>query len=337
MNVEAPPPPGTRLREERERRGLTRQKAADEMRLDAWVVEALESDQYERVGPAVYVKGHLKKYASILAIPGEEIIAGYEALRGNSVNAPPQPPPGRTISSQPMVNNLPWGQIVAVGFLLLLVAGVTLWKPWHQRAGATAVPPAGQTIAQVPGGDPGNQNQVAAQAQNGTEPGGAPTSGADQSAVAMGEATASGSAPAATRAPGAGSTAADAAASAAAAPAGASVPGSSAGSPTSGAPGIAGSGRARLRLSFSAESWVDIHDAAGKRVFSGYGRANSVKSIAGDAPLRVYLGYASGVQLEINERTVAIGRPFVRGDVARFQAGADGVLRAYGNGARARD
>jgi hypothetical protein len=41
----------------------------------------------------------------------------------------------------------------------------------------------------------------------------------------------------------------------------------------------------------------------------------------------VYLGFASGVQLEVNNRAVAIGRQFLAGDVARFEAGADGVLR----------
>jgi hypothetical protein len=90
---------------------------------------------------------------------------------------------------------------------------------------------------------------------------------------------------------------------------------------------ILGAGPARLRLSFSADSWVDVHDAAGRRVYSGNGSANSVKTIAGMAPLRVYLGFASGVQLEVNGRAVAIGPQFVTRDVARFEAGADGVLR----------
>jgi hypothetical protein len=80
-------------------------------------------------------------------------------------------------------------------------------------------------------------------------------------------------------------------------------------------------------LSFSADSWVDIHDAAGRRTFAGNGLANSVKTISGAAPLRVYLGFGSGVQLEINDRAVAIGPQFFAGDVARFEAGADGVLR----------
>jgi cytoskeleton protein RodZ len=90
---------------------------------------------------------------------------------------------------------------------------------------------------------------------------------------------------------------------------------------------LQGVGKARLRLSFSADSWVDVHDAAGHRLYAGSGRANSVKTIAGDAPLKVYLGFASGVQVEVNSRVVAIGPQFVSGDVARFDAGADGVLR----------
>jgi cytoskeleton protein RodZ len=89
-------------------------------------------------------------------------------------------------------------------------------------------------------------------------------------------------------------------------------------------------------MSFSADSWVDVRDATGKQVWSGNGRANSVKTIVGDAPLRIYLGYANGVQLEINERAVAIAPAFVSGDAARFQAGADGVLRSYSNNGRPR-
>jgi hypothetical protein len=72
---------------------------------------------------------------------------------------------------------------------------------------------------------------------------------------------------------------------------------------------------------------VDVRDATGRRLYAGNGRANSVKTIAGNAPMRVYLGFASGVQLEVNHHAVAIGPQFVAGDVAHFEAGADGVLR----------
>jgi hypothetical protein len=91
--------------------------------------------------------------------------------------------------------------------------------------------------------------------------------------------------------------------------------------------GAAGTGHARLRLSFSADAWVDVHDATGQRVYFGNGRANSVKTLSGEAPLRVYLKSVGGVQLQINDLAVAIGPQFVSGDTARFEAGADGVLR----------
>jgi len=313
--------PGARLRSERERRGLSVQKAADEMRLDAWVIEALEADQYERVGPAVYAKGHLKKYAGMLAIPWEEVVAAYDSLRPNLADAPAQPPAVRMRSPPPLVNNLPSGQIAAAAAFVLIVAGVLWWRPWQQRA---AVAPTGaqastQSPARVPGG---------AQSAS-VHPG------------ATGDARTGDQARAADTAAVGGSAAADQATVVNASVPESAGPSANAGT-AAGAAGVgaaaveAGAGHARLRLSFSTDSWVDVHDAAGKRIFSGYGRANSVKIIAGDAPLRVYLGYANGVQLEINEHAVAIGRPFVRGDVARFEAGADGILRSYPNNAQPR-
>ena len=70
---------GQRLKAERERRGMSAQKAADEMHLDAWVIEALEADDYQRIGPPVYAKGHLKKYASILGLPAAEMLSAFGA------------------------------------------------------------------------------------------------------------------------------------------------------------------------------------------------------------------------------------------------------------------
>jgi cytoskeleton protein RodZ len=67
--IEPAPLPGTKLKAERERRGLSAQKAADEMHLDRWVIDALEADDYQRIGPTVYAKGHLRKYAALLGLP----------------------------------------------------------------------------------------------------------------------------------------------------------------------------------------------------------------------------------------------------------------------------
>jgi cytoskeleton protein RodZ len=282
---------GPRLKAERERRGLSAQKAADELHLDGWVIEALEAENFERIGPSVYAKGHLKRYATLLGLPAEEIMAGYESRVQAPKPAAASTANVRLRTEAPAVSSIPWQRIVGSAAVLLLVLAVLWWKPWHRHGTAAA-----------------NRGEAA------VNPVATPAGGAADTVVAVGAA-----AP-----PSVMQT------SLAASP-GAAPPAASAASPqapaTAATDATLGVGRARLRLSFSADSWVDVHDAAGRRVFAGNGRANSVKTIAGIAPMRVYLGFASGVQLEVNEHAVAIGPQFLAGDVARFEAGADGVLR----------
>ena len=284
---------GSRLKAERERRGMSSQKAADELHLDGWIIDALEAEDYPRIGPSVYVKGHLKRYAALLGLPVAEIMDGYES-RARTQAPAAQPSNVRLGTGAQPAGIFPWPLIASAAVLALLVLGVFWWKPWHQR-------------------EPGRPAALS------SAPAGAPSSGASPSAALS-------SAPAgapSSGAPSAGSSGASPAlfTSAAAAP-----PAARAASPEQ-PDATAGAGRARLRLSFSADSWVTVRDAEGRRVFAGQGRANSVKTVAGAAPMRVYLGFASGVQLEINNRAVAIGPQFLAGDVARFEAGADGVLR----------
>ena len=284
--------PGARLRAERERRGLSAQKAADEMRLDRWVIDALETNDYKRIGPTVYAKGHLKKYASLLGLPAAEILAAYESRPPGPIEVTSAGPSMllTTRDEDSSFGNWSPAQIAAGVAAALLLAAVLLWKPWQPRN--KAPPLSAAPIAAAP---------AAASADRSAAPGiASPAAAAPVMARDMP------SAPAATPPLDAGVTAA--------APDAAAVP-------------PPGTGRARLRLSFSADSWVDVHDVNGKRTFAGNGLANSVKTIAGAAPLRVYLGAGSGVQLEINDRAVAIGPQFFAGDVARFEAGADGVLR----------
>ncbi len=288
---------GQRLKAERERRGMSTQKAADEMHLDTWVIDALETDDYQRIGPPVYAKGHLKKYATILGFPPAEIAAGFAPQPAAPVvNPAAQPVNVRTTrASSSKAAKWPLPQIAAVAAIALVIGGIVWWRPWQRRSAVPAG--AGAAQSSVPA------SEVAATAPPAAEPMAQPPA----------EAQVPDSAPPAPTA-----------AAARPSPATAPIP---APARAGEADAALGAGPARLRLSFSADSWVDVHDADGRRVFAGNGRANSVKTIAGTAPLKVYLAFASGVQLEVNDHAVAIGPQFFSGDVARFEAGADGVLR----------
>jgi cytoskeleton protein RodZ len=265
------------------------------MHLDAWVIDALEAGEYDRIGPAVYAQGHLRKYASILGVSTAQAAAqgahGPQAQLGGS-----SPPTPIIRLDSPGGGSSIWPTVGGIAVIALVAGGIAWWHPWHgaRRASATAGAPLEASVAgpESASGEPAgaaatDTGTARRTANEGAANGGAAVGGNGQAANAA--------AAAATRA-----------------------------GPVELTPGV---GRARLRLSFSADSRVAVYDYTGKPVFTGNGRANSVKTLSGMAPFRVYLGFASGVQLEVNDRAVAIGPQFVSGDVARFEAGADGVLR----------
>ncbi len=304
---------GQRLKAERERRGFSTQKIANGMHLDEWVIEALEAGDYRRIGPEVYAKGHLKKYSSLLGI----------AAAPPAADAPP-PAPSAAIRYPPPIVRLDtpkdghaaWPRIGAVAAVVILAGGVFWWR--ESRQGISAPTPAGQPPPPVLASADTSTDNAAPAADE-------PADSAYETAAPPPETEPTPEAaamPAMMTKP----------APAPAAPAAAAPP-----APPAVAELTPGVGKARLRLSFSADSWVDIRDYSGKRLFEGNGRANTVKTVFGAAPFRVYLRSASGVQLQLNDRAVAIGRQFISGDEARFEAGADGLLRrepptAPGNG-----
>lgn len=85
-DLEPPAPPsktpGELLREERIRRKLSVQQAAEDLHLDVRSVEALESNDFQALGAPVYAKGHLRQYALLLGLGPEFIIQRYLAVTG---------------------------------------------------------------------------------------------------------------------------------------------------------------------------------------------------------------------------------------------------------------
>ena len=74
--------PGLLLKKERERRGLSVQQAAEDLNLDRWIVEAIETDNFVALGAPVFARGHLRKYATLLEVSEDLIVGRYDALSG---------------------------------------------------------------------------------------------------------------------------------------------------------------------------------------------------------------------------------------------------------------
>ena len=113
---------GARLRAARERKGLTVLQSAEKLHMDARLLEALESGDFATLGAAVYVRGHLRRYADLVGESGAE-------LQGLYSGATPASPPDLT--QIPRAGHGPESSRVLLPALIAVVtlalAGVVWW------------------------------------------------------------------------------------------------------------------------------------------------------------------------------------------------------------------
>jgi cytoskeleton protein RodZ len=92
----------------------------------------------------------------------------------------------------------------------------------------------------------------------------------------------------------------------------------------------AGPGGQTLTLHFSGGSWAQVADAHGRLRLDGMQPAGSSRSVGGPAPLRVVLGNAPQVALEVGGRPASLAGLVRRRGDAHFQVDAAGTLSADG-------
>ncbi|MBI3067384.1 MAG: helix-turn-helix domain-containing protein [Betaproteobacteria bacterium] len=76
-------------------------------------------------------------------------------------------------------------------------------------------------------------------------------------------------------------------------------------------------GEHRVRLVFEKESWVEIRDRSGRKIFSGLNAAGTEQVVNGAPPLSVVVGNAGGVKLAYDDQPVDLAR-HTKVDVARL-------------------
>jgi cytoskeleton protein RodZ len=277
--------PGQRLREERERRGISTQKVAEDLHVDVWVVEALEAGRFHALGAPVFVRGHLRKYATLLGLDAEMLVTACGEQQG-------QEPP--LVPIRPAPGTMQWRvprKSIAISAGVMIVAaaagwGLAEWQSRTMRTPAEAATGTGSTDtndAAAPPVVPVVSSEVS-------------TPAAETGTAIATPSTASTVARKTTQAP----------AAASAEP----------------------RGYVRVRLNFTADSWVEVHDAEQRRVFADLCAANTARSLTVNAPARLAFGYPEGVQMEVNGEPVAL--PAGSGDVLRVTLDSQGRVRAAG-------
>jgi cytoskeleton protein RodZ len=82
----------------------------------------------------------------------------------------------------------------------------------------------------------------------------------------------------------------------------------------------------RLKLELANDSWVEVYDSRGERLFYDVATAGSVQSVEGKPPLRVVLGNSVGVAVEVDGQRREIPTAATDGEGARFVVNRSGSL-----------
>ena len=129
------PMAGERLAAARRDMQISIVEVAKELHLDETKVRALERNEFEALGAAVFAKGHLRKYAEIVDVDIDDIMTDYYQLtRGDS--APPIVA-GRAKQRQELSPG-PW---IAVAIVVLVIAVAYWWFGIRTPASSTSSSP----------------------------------------------------------------------------------------------------------------------------------------------------------------------------------------------------
>ena len=273
--------PGGRLRQAREAQGLQLEEVANELRVGAASLVALEENRFDALAAAVFARGYLKQYGTRLGLDVRELLTLYERSVGESEVAL-APTKGIRLRDERQVSL--WA--LAAFALVLVVGGLSYW--WWRQSEIDSMALSAGVSSDADAPSPEQENEPAVEPEIEAALAGQPPEVVENAS------------PAAAAAPADADADADAEA----------VLASTAETP-------AAEDGPQLELIFVEDSWAEITDEDGSQLFRDLGRAGTRTQWPADRNLSIYLGNASGVELRIDGEVVPVPGA-ARRDVVRF-------------------
>ena len=272
---------GKRLAEARRLREISILDIAKELHLDEPKVRALEQNRFEALGAPVFVKGYIRKYAELVGVPVDDVLADYRQFEQRD-----EQPPIVGLRKPPRAGISPGPWLGAILGILVVAGGAWLWLSGAFDPIFSAREPAALAPfePQAPAAD-----ETAARQE--PEP-------------AVDERVADAEAPAPARA----ETPGDSGAEEQEAPPVFEPP----------PPSSPGEGEVGLTVAFSGDCWTEVSDASGSRLYFGLGKAGETMSVVGTAPLHVLLGDSENATVSVDGEAFPIPPSARRGDTARL-------------------
>ncbi|EKP0277471.1 XRE family transcriptional regulator [Aeromonas piscicola] len=289
--------PGQLLRNAREQLGWTREQVASRIHLRLTLIAAIESDTYDKHTSHTFIRGYLRTYAKLVGIPDETILAAYDKLG----LTPPDNIDMQSFSrrSRQQANDSRLKVVTWLVILVLIALSVAWW--WQSTARRSA----------------GDEALAATEMSATANPQGATLSSATDvvDPVVMPAASDAMATAAEPIVSSAAATAPQAEASSAAVTTVTSA--SVATLPVADDATTDPAKAPQLKMSFTADCWLDVKDAKGKTLFSGLKKANDQLVLEGPEPLKFIIGAPMAVNIEYQGKSIDMSR-YNNGRTARL-------------------
>lgn len=297
---------GEALRRERLRRNLDLEQVAKETKISVKLLEAIEAEDFSKLPGGVFAKSFVRQYARLLGLDEDEIVA--ELQRSIQPPAPALETPEKLDATPPAIE-LPrvpdWGYtksrsnsalpaLAGVVVVMLICSGVYAW--WQRAHRPEAVAPQTNDMTQAnppataPQPPPVESPQAAPTGQEPAPASAPPASGPGEQPQAAEQQPAT--QPPATQ------------------------------PPPSGAPAAENAGSVHVMITAQEPTWVSAR-SDGRVVYSGTLQTNEKKDLAAVDQVRLVVGNAGGINIELNGKPVPPLGP--RGQVRVVQFSPGGV------------
>lgn len=268
---------GERLAEARRERQITVLEIAKELHLDEHKVRALERNEFDALGAPVFAKGYLRKYAQLVNVEGDDVLADYYHMN-RAAEAPP------VISARPRPRQeLSPGPWIAV--IVVIILAVTAYL-WFTRADAPGLSLPGSVDNGEVVASPSAEDTTAPAVTDETpaldaaepeiEPEVEPEPEPEQQTETAFQPE----------------------------PRSAQPPIEPPLEETS-SPAIA-EGQVRVLLTYTGDCWTEVTDATGRRLFFDLGRDGRSVELSGAEPISVLFGSPGNVEVEVNGDAFAL-------------------------------
>ncbi|KAF6661417.1 cytoskeleton protein RodZ [Enterobacteriaceae bacterium EKM102V] len=321
---------GDRLRLAREQMGLSQQNVAERLCLKLSTVRDIEEDKSPADLASTFLRGYIRSYARLVHIPEEELLpmmAKQTPVRAAKIE------PMQSFSLGKRRKKRDGWLMIFTWLVVFVVIGLTgaWWWQNHKASQDELVPMTDQNGSSGDSGQSIPLGETSGDSAAPAAPDESNTAASDNSATS----TPATSAPAASTTTTPATTQTDSsnavvspsqapqdttsAAPATTNPATSTTPQMPVGAAAVSEPAADPNA---VVMNFTADCWLEVSDATGKKLFSGIQRSGGKLSLAGTPPYRLKIGAPSAVQVQYQNQPVDLSRFIRNNQVARLTLGA---------------